>query len=159
MKIDLVPVIDLSVAQDSVQLGHILAAAHDVGVFYVTGHGIPQPPTPGILDMARRLLALPAEQLREIDNVQSPQSRGYSRVGAEQTGGRPDWREQFDVGSERQRREIGATVLEPLVARHNVIAVITHRRDFGGLGEDHLETLAGRLGLPTCSPATPTSPG
>jgi methionyl-tRNA formyltransferase len=43
--------------------------------------------------------------------------------------------------------EIGATVLAGLAQAHEVAPVITHRADFGGLGEDHVIRLAERLGL------------
>ncbi|WP_159080614.1 methionyl-tRNA formyltransferase [Nocardia suismassiliense] len=45
--------------------------------------------------------------------------------------------------------EIGATVLGPLAAQHDVAAVVTHRPEFGGLGEGHVATLAHRHGLRT----------
>ncbi len=39
--------------------------------------------------------------------VNSPHFRGYTRAGFELTRGRRDWREQFDVNTERAAREIG----------------------------------------------------
>jgi isopenicillin N synthase-like dioxygenase len=33
--------------------------------------------------------------------VKSPHFRGYNRAGWERARGKPDWREQFDVGAER----------------------------------------------------------
>jgi isopenicillin N synthase-like dioxygenase len=101
------PVVDLSLATGSMLRGQVLAAARDVGAFYVRGHGVPRSLAVGVLEMARRLFALPAAQLREIENVRSPQFRGYSRPGGEHTGGRPDWREQFDVGLERPAVKLG----------------------------------------------------
>ncbi|WP_280276775.1 hypothetical protein [Nocardia wallacei] len=38
--------------------------------------------------------------------------------------------------------EIGATILGPLAARGDAAAVVTHRPEFGGLGEGHVATLA-----------------
>jgi isopenicillin N synthase-like dioxygenase len=43
---------------------------------------------------------LPLEERLAIENVNSPQFRGYTRVGTEHTGGAPDWREQIDIGPE-----------------------------------------------------------
>ncbi len=45
--------------------------------------------------------------------------------------------------------EIGATVLGPLAARHEVSAVVTHRPEFGGLGAGHVAAIAHQLGLRT----------
>jgi isopenicillin N synthase-like dioxygenase len=42
-----------------------------------------------------------------IDNLNSPQFRGYTRVGYEHTGGRPDRRDQLDVGVERPALDVG----------------------------------------------------
>ncbi|MBH1937093.1 methionyl-tRNA formyltransferase [Streptomyces sp. AV19] len=44
--------------------------------------------------------------------------------------------------------EIGATVLGPLTEHHEVVAVLTHRPSYAGLGEDHVVKLAEKLGLP-----------
>jgi isopenicillin N synthase-like dioxygenase len=59
------------------------------------------------MELTRRLFALPEECLVEVENVRSPQFRGYSRLGGEHTGGRRDWREQFDVGLERLQLTLG----------------------------------------------------
>jgi len=76
-------------------------AAHEVGFFYVVNHGVPKELTTGIMDVARRFFALPLEQRLAIENINSPQFRGYTRTGYEYTGGSPDWREQIDIGPER----------------------------------------------------------
>jgi len=47
--------------------------------------------------------------------------------------------------------EIGATVLEPLAAHHDIAIVLTHRPDFGGLGENPVVAVARRHGLPVVS--------
>lgn len=54
-----------------------------------------------MLDAAKAFFALPAAQRLQIENVHSPQFRGYTRVGAERTAGAADWREQIDIGPER----------------------------------------------------------
>lgn len=68
----------------------------------MTGHGVPAEVTGGIDTLARRFFALPVEQRLEIENVHSPQFRGYTRTGTEHTGGTADWLEQIDVGPERR---------------------------------------------------------
>ncbi|HYJ74479.1 MAG TPA: 2-oxoglutarate and iron-dependent oxygenase domain-containing protein [Kineosporiaceae bacterium] len=100
------PLVDVSRFRDPAQREAFLAdlrhAAHDVGFFYVVGHGIPPEVTDGVMAAAREFFALPLEQRLEIENVNSRHFRGYSRVGTERTGGAADQREQIDVGPERQ---------------------------------------------------------
>jgi isopenicillin N synthase-like dioxygenase len=73
-----------------------------VGFFYVTGHGVPASLQDEILGAAHSFFALPQEQRLEIENVNSPQFRGYTRTGTEYTAGNADWREQIDIGPERE---------------------------------------------------------
>lgn len=71
-----------------------------MGFFYLTGHGVPEPLNAAVLDQARALFALPEEQKLAIEMVNSPHFRGYNRAGYEHTRGKPDWREQIDIGAE-----------------------------------------------------------
>ncbi len=100
------PLIDLSRFRDPAAdrdefLAGLRHAAHEVGFFYVVGHGVPERITDGVLAAAKEFFALPEEQRLEIENVHSPQFRGYTRVGTEHTAGAADWREQIDIGPER----------------------------------------------------------
>ncbi|MHA3024387.1 isopenicillin N synthase family dioxygenase [Mycobacterium sp. BMJ-28] len=94
------PVVDLRDDPAVVQqrLGRV---AHDVGFFYLTGHGVPDDLVERLLDQARRLFALPQADKDAVAMVNSPHFRGYTRLGGELTGGQVDWREQIDIGSER----------------------------------------------------------
>ncbi|MDQ1550413.1 MAG: hypothetical protein QOD27_2071 [Microbacteriaceae bacterium] len=74
---------------------------HDVGFFYLVGHGVDQDMIDELLSVSRRFFDLPAEQKLAIENVHSPQFRGYTRVGGERTHGDVDWREQIDIGVDR----------------------------------------------------------
>lgn len=74
---------------------------HDVGFFYLVGHGIPQSLIDEVLSVSRQFFELPEEEKRAIENVHSAQFRGYTRVGEERTHGDVDWREQIDIGVER----------------------------------------------------------
>jgi isopenicillin N synthase-like dioxygenase len=74
---------------------------HDVGFFYLVGHGVDQDMIDELLSVSRRFFELSAEQKLAIENVHSPQFRGYTRVGGERTHGDVDWREQIDIGVER----------------------------------------------------------
>jgi isopenicillin N synthase-like dioxygenase len=75
--------------------------AHEVGFFYLTGHGVPDGLAARLLVAARRLFALPQPQKDAFAMVRSPHFRGYTRLGGELTGGAVDWREQIDIGPER----------------------------------------------------------
>ena len=48
-------------------LADLRHAAHDVGFFYVTGHGVASSVTDGVLDAARAFFALPLEDRLSID--------------------------------------------------------------------------------------------
>ncbi|MFC9842528.1 isopenicillin N synthase family dioxygenase [Streptomyces sp. NPDC060223] len=101
------PVIDISRfrAPDTDRaafLAELRAAAHEVGFFYVTGHGVSRSVREEALRAARAFFALPEDRRLEIENLNSPQFRGYTRTGTEYTAGSADWREQIDIGPERQ---------------------------------------------------------
>lgn len=94
------PEVDLSA--DSGQLrDRLRGAAHEVGFFYLTGHGVPETLTRRVLDAAHRLFALPQADKDTVAMIRSPHFRGYTRLGGEVTRGRVDWREQIDIGPER----------------------------------------------------------
>ncbi|WP_240512790.1 2-oxoglutarate and iron-dependent oxygenase domain-containing protein [Streptomyces griseoruber] len=77
-----------------------LRSAHEVGFFYVTGHGVPAALRDEALTAARAFFALPEKRRLEIENLNSPQFHGYTRTGTEYTAGSADWREQTDIGPE-----------------------------------------------------------
>lgn len=79
------------------------AATHEVGFFYLVGHGIPDDVTARAFATAERFFALPAADKQGIEMRHSPHFRGYTRTGGELTGGQVDWREQIDIGAERDR--------------------------------------------------------
>ena len=94
------PVVDLR--DDPAHLLPTLrTVGHDVGFFYLTGHGVPDELTGRLLEAARRLFALPQAAKDAVAMVNSPHFRGYTRLGGELTGGQVDWREQIDIGPER----------------------------------------------------------
>jgi isopenicillin N synthase-like dioxygenase len=55
-----------------------------------------------VLAAARRVFALPQAEKDAIAMVRSPHFRGYTRLGGELTLGLVDWREQIDIGPERE---------------------------------------------------------
>ena len=76
-------------------------ATHEVGFFHLR-HRIPAEVTDELFASARRFFALPDADKTAIEMKRSPWFRGYTRVGGELTQGAVDWREQIDVGSERE---------------------------------------------------------
>ena len=76
-------------------------ATHEYGFFYLTGHGVPEDLLQGITTTARDFFNLSEADKMEIENLKSPHFRGYTRVGGELTLGKTDWREQIDIGPER----------------------------------------------------------
>ncbi len=77
-------------------------AAHASGFFYLTGHGVPLADMRAVLATARKFFALSDAEKNEISHLNSPQFRGYARLGGELTNGQVDWREQVDIGPERE---------------------------------------------------------
>ena len=103
----IVPVLDLSRLEQGASehrtfLLDLRTAARDVGFFYLSGHGISASETDEVLDASRRFFALPETDKLAIEMVKSSQFRGYTRAGGELTKGAADWREQLDIGVERQ---------------------------------------------------------
>ena len=83
-------------------LAELRAAARGPGFFYLTGHGIAPDLIGSLRDLSKRFFALPEADKFAIAMVNSPHFRGYNRAGLEHTRGKPDWREQIDIGPERQ---------------------------------------------------------
>lgn len=105
------PILDLSRfdaggAERDAFLADLRTAVRDVGFIYLSGHGIPEALTQEAWTQARRFFTLPQAEKSAIDMVHSPHFRGYAQAGAELTRGRPDWREQLDIGSERDARAL-----------------------------------------------------
>jgi isopenicillin N synthase-like dioxygenase len=95
------PVVDLR--DDPVALRRQLrTVAHDVGFLHLTGHGVSEHLTRRLLTEARRLFALPDADKDAVAMRNSPHFRGYTRLGGELTGGVVDWREQIDIGPQRE---------------------------------------------------------
>ncbi|MGV8969818.1 MAG: isopenicillin N synthase family dioxygenase [Microbacteriaceae bacterium] len=100
------PILDLSqldagdTAADEFR-AQLRRVTHEVGFFYLVGHGIDQGLVDEVLTVSREFFALSEDEKLAIENVNSPQFRGYTRVGGELTHGDIDWREQIDIGVER----------------------------------------------------------
>ena len=106
------PTLDLSLlegtaAQRQGLLDDLRHAARDVGFFYLTGHGIDSALLQQVQDHARQFFALPDSEKAAVGMINSPHFRGYNRAASEITRGKPDLREQFDLGAERQALPLG----------------------------------------------------
>lgn len=76
--------------------------AHGVGFFYLSGYGAAPGQVDAVFNATRDFFALPAAQKEALRMVNSPHFRGYTRAGDEITRGERDWREQIDIGAERE---------------------------------------------------------
>lgn len=112
MSLTTLPVLNLAHYHSSTQrdafLEQLRHAARDVGFFYLTHHGIDDTLSQQLQHQARRFFALSDAQKQQVAMVHSPHFRGYNRSAAELTRGQPDWREQFDIGAERQALHLNA---------------------------------------------------
>ena len=100
------PIIDFSLLDGSPEQAErfrdeLRTVTHEVGFFYLVGHGVEQQLIDELLDAARKFFELAEAEKLAIENVKSAQFRGYTRVGGELTNGDVDWREQIDIGVER----------------------------------------------------------
>jgi isopenicillin N synthase-like dioxygenase len=86
---------------------------HTIGFFQLVGHGVDAATLAEASAVASRFFALPEEARHEIDNVKSPQFRGYTRFGHERTNGQLDLRDQIDIGREQPARAPGDAELGP----------------------------------------------
>lgn len=98
-----VPVLDFALVSDNatkpefiLQLRHALI---NVGFLYLDNHTVSQKVTNDLIDYIPRLFDLPQEAKNQIFMANSPHFLGYSRLGAEFTKGKTDYREQFDFAT------------------------------------------------------------
>ncbi|MGA7585000.1 MAG: isopenicillin N synthase family oxygenase [Rouxiella badensis] len=106
-KISSIPIIDLSKLDGSDAtraefLKELRVAARDVGFFYLINHGVDPTLLSQVQGTSRDFFALPQAEKDRVAMVNSRHFRGYNRAASERTRGQPDWREQFDLGAERQ---------------------------------------------------------
>lgn len=82
-------------------LEQLRTSARDIGFFYLINHGVNDDLQRAVQREARRFFALSDTQKQQVAMIHSPHFRGYNRAASEITRGKPDWREQFDIGAER----------------------------------------------------------
>jgi isopenicillin N synthase-like dioxygenase len=93
--------LDAGRAKRTAFLDALRRASREVGFFHLTGHDVAPEFAREVQTLARRFFALSETEKRAIEMVNSPHFHGYTRLGWERTRGRPDWREQLDIGAER----------------------------------------------------------
>ncbi len=99
------PILDLAryfnPAERDAFLDQLRTSARDIGFFYLINHGVNDELQRAVQHEARRFFVLSDEQKQQVAMIHSPHFRGYNRAASEITRGKPDWREQFDIGAER----------------------------------------------------------
>jgi isopenicillin N synthase-like dioxygenase len=100
-----IPVIDFAALDSPGETGWIAHAElrhllREYGFFYLQQHGIAAAQLAQAQALTREFFALPPAAKLALENIHSPQFRGYTRLGEEFTRSRRDWREQFDIGRE-----------------------------------------------------------
>ncbi|MCU1503703.1 MAG: isopenicillin synthase family oxygenase [Ilumatobacteraceae bacterium] len=91
---------DPSSAAASAFVDELCRVVHEVGFFYISGHGVDTDLFGRVHEVARQFFAQAEDVRLEIENVRSPQFRGYTRFGHEHTNGKVDLRDQVDIGRE-----------------------------------------------------------
>ncbi|MFT4199927.1 isopenicillin N synthase family dioxygenase [Gordonia sp. (in: high G+C Gram-positive bacteria)] len=99
------PVVDMSLldgdeADRAAFRDALRTATHEVGFFYLVGHGISREVRDRLFTTAREFFALPDDAKFDVEMLKSPHFRGYTRFGGEYTAGSVDWREQIDLAAE-----------------------------------------------------------
>jgi isopenicillin N synthase-like dioxygenase len=144
------PVLDLSLLDQGEEAtaefrAQLRQATHEVGFFYLVGTGVTPALESRLLRAARDFFALPEADKLAIENTKSPHFRGYTRVGGELTQGRVDWREQIDIGPEREPIAEPVNDYDRLIGPNLWPAAQPELRDVVSEWHDHLTGVARKL--------------
>lgn len=101
-QLETLPVLDLSLLDGDAASAasfrdQLRAATHEIGFFYLTGTGISPSLEQRMHHVATEFFDLPLQDKLAIENINSPNFRGYTRLGGERTQGHVDWREMIDI--------------------------------------------------------------
>lgn len=143
------PVLDLSLLDQGPAAAarfrdELRAATHEVGFFCLVGTGVPAELERRMHRTARDFFALPEADKLAIENVKSPHFRGYTRIGGERTQGKVDWREQIDIGPEREPVAKGPD-FNRLIGPNLWPAALPALREVVAEWNDHLSGVARKL--------------
>lgn len=98
-----IPIVDMSRQDPSLNVAQsIRDVCHNVGFFYVTNHGVDDSLCTSYLDATKRFFALAEKEKQRIHKKHSPHFRGWEQLGSELTNNEIDYREQLDIGAERE---------------------------------------------------------
>ncbi|MBT0567525.1 isopenicillin N synthase family oxygenase [Williamsia sp. CHRR-6] len=97
----MLPVISLRDLDTPAARAHLEQVSSTVGFFYLVDHGVTGAVRDRITDAARAFFALPQADKDAVAMINSPHFRGYNQLGGELTNGQVDWREQIDIGPDR----------------------------------------------------------
>ncbi|PRA03078.1 2OG-Fe(II) oxygenase [Arthrobacter sp. MYb229] len=103
-----IPVLDISTSRNAdgsfneAFVAALRDAAHRVGFFQIVGYASQANQDQELLDTIAEFFKKPVAEKIKLDNRNSAQFRGYTRMGTEITRGRADAREQIDYGPERE---------------------------------------------------------
>lgn len=116
------PLVDMSLldgdeADQAAFRDALLQATHEVGFFYLVGHGIGRDVREELFATARDFFALPDDDKFAVEMLRSPHFRGYTRFGGEYTQGAIDWREQIDLAAEYEALDDDARATAPAYLR------------------------------------------
>ncbi|KAI8099641.1 Shy11-oxygenase [Halteromyces radiatus] len=73
---------------------------HDIGFFYIRGHGVPLSLIEAALETSAAFFDLPLQDKLKVDMGNSPHYRGFTQLNGETTDYKQDNRETFDIGRE-----------------------------------------------------------
>jgi isopenicillin N synthase-like dioxygenase len=159
------PVLDISAFLDDPHsaagrrfVDELIATEHDIGFCHLIGHGIDPTLEARVMELAATFFALPEPDRLEIVNTNTPHFRGYTRLGQEHTNGTSDWRDQIDIGPERDAPELGPDAPAwlrlrgpnqwPSAVPEMQGVITTWMHEMGQVGRAVLSALALGLGLP-----------
>lgn len=100
--VDLTPLSGGNAAARAGTAATLRRALHMHGFAYLRGAGVPSAPCcDAALAAATAFFALPDAEKHALHYARSPAFRGYAQLGAENTAGAPDYREQLEIGEEQ----------------------------------------------------------
>lgn len=105
---DAIPIIDLAAwfsndaAAKNTLAKQIREICHHIGFFYVINHGISQLHCDQFIELEKTFFSLPEAEKAKIDKRLSPHFRGWEKLGSELTNHQTDFREQIDLGIDRE---------------------------------------------------------
>jgi isopenicillin N synthase-like dioxygenase len=133
---------------------------HNIGFFYVEDHGVSLVFMEKMLRQTAAFFDLPQSDKEAMNLSLSPHFRGYGKLQAEMTEGKPDFKETLDFGLEQRARELqperpflrlqgpNQWPASPLLGPEWREMVLQYLVEMQKLGERLMRAMALTLGLP-----------